>query len=226
MHLRLIGVLIIIGATFKINAETGIRSYALRANVSATLPQTDEIAEYQLDIYSATTDDDSLSICDYIVTWHYGNGASIIQEGVTAYCDGVLYRYTDSGLKKESITDNVEIASATQFASYVPQFLEKDLLDLKTDVMCRSYAVSDTLVRGDLCRLHILEYGTAEDLWRQYVYVVNVDKNYPIYYRCRNNPGELSEYGTVVYFTPISQLFPNGINLNLLTVFFPEVFNE
>ena len=225
MRLRLIGVLLII-AVFNINAEAGNGLYALRAEVSATLPQADEIAEYQLDIYSVATDDDSLSICDYIVTWRYGNGISTIQEGVTAYCDGVLYRYSDSVLKKEPITDNVERVSTAQFASFIPQFIEKDIRDLKTDVMCRGYAVSDTLVGGDFCRVHILEYGSAEDLWRQYVYVVNIDKNYPIYYRCRNNPGELSEYGTVVYFTPISQLFPGGINLSLLNVFFPEVFKE
>lgn len=199
-------------------------THSLHVHIVVTMPFSDVSSEYDADIYSTPSTNDTLSSCDFLIRWQADLYSPRPQEGLTAYSDKQLYIYDNNYLRLIDSISHSEVINSVKFAAFVPQILHQRMDDIVTDPTCIYLNRQDTIINGNNCHKITLRQGQDNDIWREYIYVFTIDRQSPVLYICRSNPNLANEYTTWARYSYIPHLFPNGITPKLISDFFPEIF--
>ncbi len=218
---------------------TALPEYMADAHFEVLLPQAAEPVEYDIVLQSEATPSDTLSPCNYVITWKTLTSAKPT-EGFSAYYEGNHYRFRNHRLQEyhaQASTDafmptgperrsKSGVQSTAQFADLLPQFLGQRIQEMTEDSSYVFKVHPDTLVGGKR-RLVIdgAKRGNGYDVML-YTYIFDKETLHPVQSEIENSPGSISEQIVTVRYSEPTDATPMEISEEGLMERWPEVFER
>ena len=212
------------------SALAGADEYASGARYEVLLPSMAEPIVYDLELNSSTSVvPDSLSPCDYMITWHLRDREG--GDGFASYFGGHLYRYRDHRLAEYhadrspvSFAPRGDISrgvqSTTQFVELLPAHLAT-LIGIMADDSTYTYTLTE---RPDGWHLKGVQRVGGYD-GRLFTYVFDRHSLMPLRSEVNNNPDQISEQVVTVTYIPTDKEVTVPMTEPELMALFPDVFS-
>jgi len=183
-------------------------SYAGSARYEVLLQQLPDPVAYSVSLESRATNNDSLSACDYIISWKLPTPSGQ-SEGFSAYFDGHHFRFRDTRMQEYHYEWEPEpfapsghpergVQNQAQFAELLPQNLGKHIRDMLADSTYVFNFHPDTVFAGQAAVvIDGIRRSDGYD-WAEYVYVFDGQTYMPLRIELENNPGQIGEQSIIV----------------------------
>lgn len=210
--------------------------YADSVRYEVLLQQLPDPVAYSVGLESRASEGDSLSACDYMITWQLPTPGGL-SEGFSAYFDGHHFRFRDARLQEYHREWNGEsfapggdasrgVQNQVQFADLLPQNIGLHLERMAADSTYVFMFRPDTVYNGR--KAAVLEgvrraggYDCAE-----YVYVFDPETALPRHIELENNPGQIGEQSIVVQYGGASKAADCDFSIDALARRHPEAFER
>lgn len=212
--------------------------YAANASFEVLLPQAEDPVVYDIVLNSNAAPGDSLSVCDYVISWTTQTPSGPMS-GFSAYYNSNHYRYRNNRLQEYHATASIlpflpqgpgsesrGVQNTAQFVDLLPQSLGARLHEIATD---SSYVYAfhpDTLVSGKKAIVvDGAKRGNGYDV-SLFSYVFDKESRLPLYTEIISSPGSISEQTINVTYNPESTFRIKSINEEALMDMWPDVFEK
>jgi hypothetical protein len=174
------------------------------------LPTLPDPVEYTVGFRSRATDNDTLSVCDYIIEWKLPSPAGV-SEGFSAYFGGDHYRFSGRRLQEYHSDRDMQsmapggdsyrgVQNQAQFVDLLPQNLGRLFVAMSGD-SAYSYDISPVRSAGrDCLRIKGVRRVAGYDA-QEFSYVLAADTYAPMEMELENNPGQVGEQTVTVRFS-------------------------
>ncbi len=216
----------------------GLQSYAADAYFEVLLPQASEPVEYDIVLNSKASPTDSLSPCEYVISWKTQSPSGEMS-GFSAYYDGNHYRFRNNRLQEYHADASVlpflpqgpgsskmGVQSTAQFVDLLPQTLSRRIDEIITDPSYIYTFHPDTIyAKRKAIVIDGAKRGNGYDV-SLFSYVFDKDTCLPIYAEIISSPGSISEQTINVTYTPDASYEVADISENALIEMWPDVFEK
>lgn len=222
-----------------ISSLKSISRYDATVDYSVLMSLQDDV-DYNVRLQSWAAPADTLAPCDYLIDWTFkseGGNSS----GFSAYYDGNVYNFrgdrlleyhyeSDPGTFTTRGTGAATLPGVqmrSQFAELLPQFIARQLSEIK-DNPDYSYTVHpDTLVNGVRSIAVDGTLGMSGHTLKEFLYVFDRDGMMPRSVALENNPGALAEQSiTATYSYCGDAVVIERLNEEILRELYPEIFDR
>lgn len=217
---------------------SNLDDYAADASFEVLLPQAEDPVVYDIVLNSITAPGDSLSTCDYIISWKTQSPSGIMS-GFSAYYDGNHYRYRNNRLQEYHASasllpfmpqgpgsQNRGVHSTAQFVDLLPQSLGARIKEITVD---SSYIYSfhpDTIISGQKAIvIDGAKRGNGYDV-ALFSYVFDKETLLPLSSEIISSPGSISEQTINVTYSPDATFKIKTVNEDALMEMWPDIFEK
>lgn len=200
--------------------------YVAKVKYEVQLPTSSEPVDYDISLTSSLAEGDTLSPCNYVITWQLPRGRNV-STGFSSYSNGDHFRYRDTRLQEYHFDDDPVPFSAAgggvqrtaQFADLLPQNIALQLKSMLTDTTFVYTFNEKTITLSGVQRIG--GYDAIE-----YTYKFDAATMMPAQIDMVYNPASISEQVVSAVFTETPGTDCPEINEAYLVEQFPEEFGK